>query len=185
MNNDNVSGSRLARLYRRCTRARVSESLPDVDALLALADGERTASAERLVADVGRSGVHADLLRFARALAPESARLGVQVEQAFDAATPAHRRGDQRNARRAGARPAALRFVASLAAAVIVGVAVWGLQQRHASPPVVARSAPAASQPPDRIFAALDTRAQRSNGDRIFRAEFSPDQIFKGKFNRG
>ena len=184
MTDRNIANSRFAELYRRCTRGPGAE-VPEVDALLALTDGERTASADRLVADAARSGLHADLVRFTRALAPESARLGNGLEHLFDAAAaPGHRRA-ARNARRAVGRQGALRFVASLAAGVIVAVAVWGWQQRESGPPAVDRSAAALQPKSDRIFAAVDKPAGGRGGDVIFRAQFAPDQIFKGKFNRG
>src|SRR5689334_15538381 len=90
----------LANVYRRFTRHQAPEALPQVDALLALADGDHGVETERLLTEVGRSGLHADLLRLARALSPESARLGVQLEQAFDATSAGHRR-DRRPLRNA------------------------------------------------------------------------------------
>jgi hypothetical protein len=72
--------------------------LPEVDVLLALADGQQSQETDRLLADVARSGMHADLLRFARALAPESAALGAQLDRALErpAADHAHARATRR-----------------------------------------------------------------------------------------
>lgn len=185
MTDRNIARSRFAELYRRCTRAQAGQQLPEVDALLALSEGERTASADRLVADAARSGLHADLVRFTRALAPESARLGNRLEHLCDTGTtPGHRAGGH-HVRRAAGRHGGLRFAASLAAGVIVAVAVWGLQQRQSGPPAVERSAATLQPKADRIFAAIDKPADGRGGDVIFRAQFVPDQIFKGKFNRG
>ena len=183
MTDRNFANSRFADLYRRCTRVRSSEPLPEVDALLALADGERTPSADRLIADAARSGLHADLVRFTRALAPESARLGSRLEQAFETAAPAEHR--RTAARRAAPRHGAMRLVASLAAGVIVAVAVWGLQQRQSGPPAPDPSAALLQLKADRIFAAADKPANGHGGDVIFRAPFAPDRIFKGKFSGG
>jgi hypothetical protein len=169
----------LSKLYRRLTRRRPTASaLPRVETLLALAEGEHGAETERMLADVGRSGLHADLLRFARALAPESARLGVQLEQTFDVPAAAHRRG-QRSSRNVAARRGWLRAGGALAAGLLVAVAVWSFQRSHSLPQ---SSVAVAKQPvPDRIFAALNERSAASNnkGDQIFRADFKSDHIFK------
>ena len=185
MTDRNFANSRFADLYRRCTRTGSTEPLPDVDALLALSDGEHSPSADRLVANAARSGVHADLIRFTRALAPESARLGSRLEHAFEATVaPAHRRAAHA-ARRAAPRHGAMRLVASLAAGLVVAVAVWGLQQRQSGPPPIDRSAALLQLKADRIFVAADKPANGRGGDVIFRAPFAPDQIFKAKFSGG
>ena len=85
MNNSKFGKPDVAKLYRRFTRSRAAAApLPEVEALLALADGQQSDETERLLADVARSGMHADLLRFTRALAPESARLGAQLDRALN-----------------------------------------------------------------------------------------------------
>jgi len=85
MNNSKFGKPDVAKLYRRFTRSRAAAApLPEVEALLALADGQQSDETERLLADVARSGMHADLLRFTRALAPESARLGAQLDRALE-----------------------------------------------------------------------------------------------------
>jgi hypothetical protein len=176
----------LAGIYRRFTRSGAPRELPDVDALLALAEGERSSDTERLLGDVAHSGLHADLLRFARALAPESARLGVRLEHAFDEMQRAgHRRVDSRRIPRRAARlHGALRMAASLAACLIVALAVWLLQPAHTPAPVAATPAPPAlDRAHDRIFAAVD--ASPGHRDVIFRAEFTSDRIFTAKFNNG
>jgi hypothetical protein len=178
----------LAGIYRRFTRSGAPRELPDVDALLALAEGERSSDTERLLGDVAHSGLHADLLRFARALAPESARLGVRLEHAFDEMQRAgHRRVDSRTPRRAARRHGGLRTVASLAACLLVAMAVWLLQPAHkpAPAPGTAKAAPATlHRTDDRIFAAVDASRQ-GHGDVIFRAQFASDRIFTAKFNGG
>ena len=129
-----MSKTGLANLYRRFTRRQpTTTALPQVDALLALAEGEHGADTERMLADVGRSGLHADLLRLARALAPESARLGVRLEQAFEIQAPGHRAA-QRPMRKVAPRRDWLRSVGALAAALLVAVAVWSFQRSPAPP---------------------------------------------------
>jgi len=171
---------RLENLYRRFTR-RQPAPLPQVESLLALAEGEHDADTERMLADVGRSGLHADLLRFARALSPESARLGVQLEQAFDAGAPAHRRAS-RSQHSASPRRGWMRGAGSIAAGVLVAVAVWSFQHNR-SLPQGADVAATKAQVPDRIFAALGSEhehsASNTKGDLIFRADFMSDRIFK------
>jgi hypothetical protein len=177
------SGPGLAATYRRFTRQRPGQPAPDVDALLALADGEQSVEAERTLDDVARSGMHADLLRFARALAPESARLGVKLEQAFEATPAQHRRALPRRADHHGGARRWVRVAASLAACVLAAVAVWSLQKRGAPDPYVPVAATAAVRP-DRIFAAYDAPVA-NKGDVIFRAEFRSDKIFRGAFSKG
>jgi len=176
----------LARLYRRFTRGRVQASALqqiDVDALVALADGDHSDQTERLLADAGRSGLHADMLRLARALQPESARLGAELERAVEASAPQHR-GAGRSSRAAGLPRRPLRMVAALAASLIAAIAVWSFQQSPSAPPAPV----AAVKPvlPDRIFAALGDEAHpQHRSDAIFRGSFNGDKIFKGEFNGG
>jgi hypothetical protein len=178
-------GSDIANVYRRFTRRNhAGGSLPSADALIALIEGDAGADTDRILSDAGRFGLHADLLRFARDLAPESARLGVQLEQAFDAHGGRERR---RRDRRAAAAPQRnwLRAASALAAGLLVAIAAWTYRhdQAPSQPDVVA----AAKMPrPDRIFAALDEgRASGSRSDEIFRGAFAPDHIFRSKFNGG
>jgi hypothetical protein len=175
-----MSKLRLENLYRRFTR-RQPTPLPQVESLLALAEGEHDADRERMLADVGRSGLQADLLRFARALSPESARLGVQLEQAFDAGALGHRRAS-RSQHSASPRREWMRAAGSIAAGVLVAVAVWSFQQNR-SLPQAGDVAAMRAQLPDRIFAALgnerDRSAPKTKGDVIFRADFMGDRIFK------
>jgi hypothetical protein len=173
-----MSKLRLENLYRRFTR-RQPAPLPQVDSLLALAEGEHDAESERMLADVGRSGLHADLLHFARALSPESARLGVQLEQAFDAGAPGHRWAS-RSQHRASPRRGWMRVAGSIAAGVLVAVAVWSFQHNRTLPQG-GEVAASKAQVPDRIFAALGNEGSAANtkGDVIFRADFRGDRIFK------
>ena len=165
----------IAHLYRRHTR-HDHAALPEADALLTLADGEAD---ERTLGDVGRYGLQADLLRFTRDLAPESARLGVQLEQAFDQRSATHR-GD-RHASRATPRRPWLRAAGAVAAGLIVALSVWTSRPERMAPQVVAVAAKAitAGNKGDRIFAALERQgATVQSGDRIFQGEFAPDRIF-------
>jgi hypothetical protein len=173
----------LARLYRRFTRDRVeADARLDVDALVALAEGDHSEQTERLLSDAGRSGLHADLVRFARALKPESARLGAEIERSFETSAPQHR---GRNSRMAAPPGRVLRFATALTACLLAAVVVWSYQQRNAAPPTPV----AAVKPvlPDRIFAALsdDSRSAQHGGDAIFHGSFGSDKIFKGEFNGG
>ena len=173
--NNRFDNSHLVDIYRRFTRRSASRPLPDVDALLALADGERSGDSARTLSDVAQSGLHADLLRFSRALAPESARLGMALERELESA--AHRQSG-RGHRRAGERRVLRRIAVGLAACLVVVSAVW-LVRPHQT-----RS----QAPSDRIFAALDApapRPGRDQRDQIFRASFvrDRDRIFKAPFN--
>jgi len=185
MNNSKFGKPDVAKLYRRFTRSRAAAApLPEVDALLALADGQQSDETERLLADVARSGMHADLLRFARALAPESARLGAQLDRALERPAADHARRDRHAAHAAGAQRGWLRVVSSVAAGLVVAIAVWSVQRTHTPTTPTAVAATAKS---DRIFAAVEDRgsAQAPRGDRIFHADFKPDEIFRGKFSGG
>lgn len=176
----------IANVYRRFTR-RDRETLPTAESLVALVDGEAGADSERLLGDVGRSGVHADLLRFAHDLAPESARLGGELERAFEQPTP---RAGRRRDRRAATAPRRgwLRIASALAAGVFVAIAAWTWNGSKHAPNVqnvVAAKVKAKAPKADRIFAALDDNTAARRGDVIFRTEFAPDHIFKSRFNGG
>jgi len=178
----------LGSLYRRVSRSRVT-ALPQADVLMALAEGEHSEATERLLGEVTRSGMHADLLRFAQALAPESARLGVELEQALEVSPSGHARSQRHSARRAIPRRNWLRAVASVAAGLVVAVAVWSLQRTH-NPSSAQGTATAGVSPAsdDRIFAALDEgRAARQSAkpDQIFRTDFKGDRIFKPQSSGG
>jgi len=175
-------------LYRRVTRTgAAAAALPQADVLQALAEGEHSEATERLLNEVTRSGMHADLLRFAQALAPESARLGVELEHTLDISQADHARIQRRSARGASPRRNWVRTVASVAAGLVVAVAVWSLQKTHDMPSnqgTTAAVAPAS----DRIFVALDesrTARQSAKPDQIFRTDFKSDQIFKAQFTGG
>ena len=180
----------LARLYRRFTRdGAAAQPLPSIDALLALAEGEQSAETERLLADVGRSGMQADLLRFARALKAESALLGVEMEQAFEHQGRGHAHGSRRSRAAAAPRRQWLRISAGLAAGLLVAIGVWSVQHKpQVVAPVVAGASAQQHASPDRIFAALsDQQVQpgRAQGDKIFRSDFRRDQIFRSQFTDG
>jgi len=167
----------LANLYRQATRD--DSTLPDADLLVALAQGERPADAERLVAEIAHSALQSDLLHFARALEPASSALNAELQATFgeDHARLAHTRtqavpvrvaaGRWRNLRRAGM---------GLAAALIVAAAVWTQHAPTLAPAPLAKAAPAA----DRIFATLDDRTIANNQpDEIFNGSFKGDVIFR------
>ena len=174
----------LTRLYRRFTRSGNVQSLPQPDTLLALVDGEHSADTERLLGDVARSGMHADLLRFARALTPESARLGVRLEQVFES-SPAGHRHERESSRHAAGRRGWLRMATSIAACLLAAVAVWSVQQRRGAPAPGTMTAASTTAAPDRIFAAVDDAPQQAKSDEIFHGAFKEDRIFRSKFNRG
>lgn len=185
MNSSKFGKPDVAKLYRRFTRSRAATApLPEVDALLALADGQQSDETERLLADVARSGMHADLLRFARALAPESARLGAQLDRALERPAADHARRGRHAAHAATPQRGWLRVAASVAAGLVVAIAVWSVQRTHAPTEL---NTVATTQKSDRIFAAIDDRgsAQSRGSDRIFHADFKPDEIFKEKFSGG
>ena len=186
MNNSKFGKPDVAKLYRRFTRSRAAAApLPEVEALMALADGQQSDETERLLADVARSGMHADLLRFTRALAPESARLGAQLDRALERPAADHARRGRNATHAATPQRGWLRAAASVAAGLVVAIAVWSVQRTHA-PPSAATTA-AATEKSDRIFAALNesSSARGPESDRIFHADFKPDEIFRGKFSGG
>ncbi|HEX3123786.1 MAG TPA: hypothetical protein VHQ21_10850 [Rhodanobacteraceae bacterium] len=187
MNSSKFGKPDVAKLYRRFTRSRAASApLPEVDALLALADGQQSDETERLLADVARSGMHADLLRFARELAPESARLGAELERALERPAADHARRARHTAHAPTAQRGWLRVAASVAAGLVVAIAVWTVQ-RAPAPTAATAAATTTNSNSDRIFAAVDDRSSASTpaSDRIFHAEFKPDEIFHGKFSGG
>jgi len=169
----------LANLYRKATRDAAGSALPDTDVLFALARGERPANAERIVAEVAQSALQSDLLHFTRALEPASTALAAELAATFNAdefARTVHTRVQPRPARAAAGRWRSLRrVVAGMAAAIIVGVALWTQQQKSDPAPVAATAAP------DRIFAAFDERALvgKNQSDEIFNGSFHADVIFR------
>jgi len=164
----------LANLYRQATRDHVT--VPDADTLVALAQGERPADAERIIAEIAQSALQSDLLHFARALEPASSALSGELAATFNEhrayahariqATPGRAAaGRWRNLRRAGA---------GLAAALMVAVSMWA-QHKPAPAPLV-KTGPAE----DRIFAAFDDRNIANNrSDEIFHGSFKSDVIFR------
>ena len=173
-----MNAREIANLYRRHTR-QDHAALPEVDALLTLADGETGTHAERTLGDVGRFGLQADLLRFARDLAPESARLGVQLEQAFEQRSATHR--TDRHSSRAAPRRSWLRAAGAVAAGLIVAISVWTARQER---PVTEGVAAQANRNGDRIFAASERHDSASHpGDEIFHGGFTPDRIFQSKID--
>ena len=175
----------LANLYRKATRDAAGSALPDADILLALARGERPADAERIVTEVAQSALQSDLLHFTRALEPASTALATELAATFSAdefERTVHRRVQPRPDRGAAGRWRNLRRIAAgVAAAMIVGVALWTQQQKSEPAPVAATAAP------DRIFAAFDDSAvaSKTKPDQIFRGDFLPDEIFNSDGHGG
>lgn len=174
----------LANLYRKATRDAAGSVPPDADILLALARGERPADAERIVAEVAQSALQSDLLHFTRALEPASTALAAELAATFSVdefERTVHKRVQPRPARAAAGRWRNLRRIAAgVAAAMIVGVALWTQQQKSDSVPVAATAS-------DRIFAAFDEHAvaSQTKSDEIFRSDFVPDEIFSSKGHDG
>jgi hypothetical protein len=168
----------LANLYRQATREDAG-LLPDADTLVALANGERPADAERIVAEIAQSALQSDLLHFTRALEPASSALRAELAATFgeDHVRFAHARVHVAPARVAAGRWRNLRRVGlGLAAAMIAAVAIWSQQHALVGPATVAKITPSE----DRIFAAFDERAvAKSQHDEIFNGSFKGDVIFR------
>jgi hypothetical protein len=172
----------LANLYRQATRDANGATLPDAETLVALANGERPADAERVVAEVAQSALQSDLLHFTRALEPASAALSAELAATFgERQVPlTHGRAHAVPGRMAAGRwRQARRFSIGLAAAIVAAVALWSQQYKTAS--VITPPAVASKGVPDRIFAAMNERtlAVRSQPDKIFRGDFRDDVIFR------
>jgi hypothetical protein len=171
-----MTKSTLANLYRQATRNSAGSALPDADTLLALANGERPADAERIVAEVAQSALQSDLLHFARALEPASAALSSEVATALaeERSAATHARSRAVPMRAMGRWHALRRATAGLAAVLVAVVAVWS---QHKTGVV----GPSANAAPDRIFAALNDRAgvAKPGRDEIFHGDFHTDEIFR------
>jgi hypothetical protein len=145
------------------------------------ADTAALADTDQLAAQMASSPAREQLLSFSRDLEPESAALSAQLALALNEANEAaHRR--HRASRRVVGGSRRWRGVATLAAAVVAAVVVWG--GHHGNLPIRAGVTPVASAPaPDRIFAALSegtvaTAEHRGSSDEIFHGEFRSDEIF-------
>lgn len=165
-----MNKSDLANQYRQSTRRGAVESLPDVDALVALSRGERVADAEQLISGIARSALQSDLLHFARALEPSSAELGDEIAATLgNASRGAHTRQSSVVRTAAGRRRSWIAATAGIAAALVVAAGFWSQQMAHNN--VVAGAS--SEQVPDRIFAALNDHSARAHDDVIFRSRFS------------
>jgi len=149
----------LSEIYRNGAPSR-SEAVSDID---------------QLIAEIPRSPLQRDLIRFARDLEPESAALSAHLESVLNGGREVrHRRfAAQRSAH--GRRN--WRIASALAASLIAAVAVWNgtrVNHPHTSPIATAAS--------DRIFSSLndDSVATKSTSgnDQIFHGDFRPDEIF-------
>ncbi|HEX3897010.1 MAG TPA: hypothetical protein VHW73_12440 [Rudaea sp.] len=158
----------LSKIYRNGTPNR-SDAVSDVD---------------QLIAEIPRSPLQRDLIRFARDLEPESAALSANLESVLNSGDAArHRRfAAQRSAH--GRRN--WRIASALAASLIAAVAVWnGTRFTHPHP-----STAVAVTANDRIFSSLneDSVATKSSmgNDQIFHGDFVPDEIFNAsRHNNG
>ena len=167
-----MSKPSLSRIFRDHAGA---GDLAEIDVLLALAHGERPADAEHVLAEIARSPLNGDLLRFARDLEPAAATLSTELATAMRESQQFHRNADAQRPVHGVARR--WRVGAALAASLLAAVAVWNVQRVQKASPA---SAPLAQTPvaPDRIFASMNDRSTAVRGDEIFRAEFPVDKIF-------
>ncbi len=141
---------------------------------------DASADVDQIIAQIPRSPLQRDLIRFARDLEPESAQLSANLESVLNSDVVVHRRrlATQRSAR--GRRT--WRIASALAASLIAAVAVWSgsnLNRSHSS----ARTQAAATG--DRIFSSFNEGAvaTRSSSDKIFRGDFHTDEIFSSSRN--
>ena len=158
----------LGEIYRNGATSR-SEALSDVD---------------QIIAEIPRSPLQRDLIRFARDLEPDSAALSANLESVLNGGGVArHRRfAAQRSAQ--GRRT--WRIASALAASLIAAVAVWsgvGFDHPHSSTTT-------ASVASDRIFSSLNEESiatkSPASRDQIFHGDFVPDEIFNsGGHNDG
>lgn len=174
-----MSDANLKNLFRQFAAPRGAMPVPNVEALLALAQLPH--------AEDTTSPLQADLLRFSGELEPASAKLSSDLAAAFSAigVVAPHRRMAPRRAASAPRRwGVAIASASAMAASLIVAVALFATHRGHA--PAPASAAVAA----DRIFSGFDERnmaaGKASHGDEIFRANFHPDEIFSSsKPNEG
>jgi hypothetical protein len=154
----------------------------EIDALLALARGERPADAERVLAQIARSPLNADLLRFARDLESDAAALSAEFASALRETAGSHRGAGAQRLTHRGVRR--WRIGAALAASLIAAVAVWNVQhvQKATSMGAPVAQAPVAS---DRIFADLNDGAAARGRDEIFRGDFRADEVSTRKGHDG
>ncbi|MEP6482806.1 MAG: hypothetical protein ABJB01_00045 [Rudaea sp.] len=170
----------LSHIFRNGTRS--AEGVLDAEAILALANGQQTADADRIHASIA----HRDLIRFARDLQNESAALSTDVALAFAAEQPAHRRSNTSQRSAHGQRR--WRIASAVAATFVAAIAIWS-SHRVSTPAPSTTATAATARAPDHIFAAFDDRAMANNNsradDRIFHADFVPDEIFNSRHNDG
>lgn len=137
---------------------------------------------DQLIAEIPRSPLQRELIRFARDLEPESAALSVKLESVLNGDSAVHRRRFAAPRSAHGRRN--WRIASALAATVIAAVAVWSagtLNRSHHQVPSAMTTAN------DRIFSAMsdDSVAQKSEGghDEIFNGSFHADEIFSSSRN--
>jgi hypothetical protein len=180
-----MTKSDFANQYREYTRQGAVESLPDAEALVALARGERMADAEQLIANISQSALQSDLMHLARALEPSSSALSAELSATFgnDRSHFAHPRYGSAVRTAAGRRNNWRKATAGLAAALMV--AIGGIWSQHLTQDSNDAGMAAAQQLPDRIFSSQQV------SDRIFaavnddHAQTQSDEIFRSKFSGG
>lgn len=132
--------------------------------------------ADRLEAQLAASPARAGLQALRRELEPASARLSDDLAELFTHNYGTHRWSGA--SRRAVHAPRRWRAVAAFAASLIAVAAVWSLRHER----IPAHTPTAAAGLPDRIFVGFDEKSvaqgKASAGDRIFRGNFLPDEIF-------
>jgi hypothetical protein len=143
---------------------------------------DATADVDQLIAQIPRSPLQRDLIRFARDLEPESAQLSASLESVLNSDVVVHRNrfAAQRSAR--GRRT--WRIASALAASLIAAVVVWSGSNLNRSHP----SEPTASVGGDRIFSSFNENsvATQSGSDKIFTGDFRTDEIFSSsRHNNG
>jgi hypothetical protein len=143
---------------------------------------DASADVDQIIAQIPRSPLQRDLIRFERDLEPESAQLSASLESVLNSDVVVHRQrfATQRSAR--GRRT--WRIASALAASLIAAVAVWNGTNLNRSHP----SAPVASASGDRIFSSFDEEsvAIKSGSDKIFNGDFRTDEIFSSsRHNNG
>jgi hypothetical protein len=163
-----MSKPKLSEIYRNGVPSR-SDAVSDVD---------------QIIAEIPRSPLQRDLIRFARDLEPESAALSADLESVLNGGRVARHRRFAAQRSRHGRR--SWRIASALAASLIAAVAVWTTTRINHSHP----STTAATVESDRIFSGLNEESVATkssmNHDQIFRGDFVPDEIFNsGRHNDG
>jgi hypothetical protein len=136
---------------------------------------------DQLIAQVPRSSLQRDLIRFARDLEPESVALSANLESVLNGRGNAHRHRPATRRSAQGRRH--WRIASALAASLIAAVALWNagtFSRSHVPMPTSVAN--------DRIFSGLNDSSvatQNAPGrDEIFKADFRADEIFNASRNK-